>query len=294
MEAGGVAVVVHQDQVGAQPRALVEELRNRGQHAEVISVRELAVEVHGGLCQVLHRGEGFLPSAVVTQGLNRSWAFMEQLLAVLEDQGVVVVNPVAASSLALDKLATARRLADAGIPVLAMRAQTWGASAAAPPSFPEPLVSKPARGSNGAGILAHGTWSAASAHLSKDRELGPDGLVGVELVQPRATGAGVDVRVLVVSGKPLVCVKRRARHGIVAGWKDSEVEAYASEDAEAIATAAVERLGLAYGAVDLVEHEGELLVLEVNCWPRDLEAMGEVAGARTLEVVVDLVATRPS
>lgn len=295
MDRGSVAIVVHQDRPGGQPAAIASALRRRGVTPIPTSVRELAVEVEGSSSRVLHRGRSFAPAAVLTQGLNRSWSFCEQVLGLLEEQGVRVVNPTGASALALDKLAVAKVLSKAGVPVLALRAQAWGAAPAEPPAFRGPFVTKPSRGSNGAGILEHGSWPEASAHLGVDRELGPEGLVGVELVQPRATDAGADLRVMVVAGSVLGCARRRAREGIVAGWANAEVEAFEDGEAEATALAAVAQLGLAYAAVDLVQHEGAWQVIDVNCWPRDLEAMGTVVGADILGAVVDvLLANAPS
>jgi glutathione synthase/RimK-type ligase-like ATP-grasp enzyme len=77
--------------------------------------------------------------------------------------------------------------------------------------------------------------------------------------------------------------------GIVANWNNADVELWSHVDVESAAVAAVAALGLAYGAVDLVEHEGRWGVLEVNCWPRDLEVMGRIGGLDALGRVVALL-----
>ena len=284
-----VAVIVHHDRPGEQPEQILDALTLRGRRGTVVSVRDLSFEVGASGALLRCMGEEFSPAAVVTQGLNRSWSFVSQILSELESRATPVVNPVAGSTVALDKLATIRALVQAEVPVLDALAVPWGARVTDREPFSGALVTKPNGGSNGQGIVLHGSWEAASSTVSAERALGPDGIVGVELVQPLASGAGVDARVMVVAGEALVTVRRRARRGIVANWNNADVEVWHNAEVTKAAEAAVNAVALAYGAVDLVEHNGQWVVLEVNCWPRDLEVMGRLGGVNVIDRVLALL-----
>ena len=276
MRTPDLVILVHHDEPGPQARALVTRAEESGAAAELWSPRDLAVEIDGAGARLLHRGDEVLPAVIVPQGINRSFAFCAEALRVAEDRGTVVVNPVAASAACVDKLATTRILAAAGVPVLATRAHPWGARGAGRPPWPGPLVTKPATGSNGEGVLGHPTADAARAHLGADRVLGPDGTVGTELLQPMADGAGEDLRVVVVEGAAIATTRRRAVAGFVTNGPNATAEASEDPGAARVAEAAAVALGLTYGAVDVIGHDGGPVVLEVNCWPRDLAYVGDL------------------
>jgi glutathione synthase/RimK-type ligase-like ATP-grasp enzyme len=285
-----LAILVHHDQPGPQPSELAELASERGVQAEIWSMRELSLEVDARGTRLLRRGQAVAPPRLLTQGLNRSWALARQLLDAAARSEARVVNPTEGSTLALDKLATACQLAASGLPIVPLRAQPWGARPAAPPPFAPPFVTKPTAGSNGRGIELHQGWAQVEQRLGADRVLGPDGLVGAELVQPLGGAERRERRVVVMGGRPMACVGRRPREGIVASWSNAVVEPVEDPEAMEVARRATEALGLDYAAVDLIDHEGGLGVLEVNCWPRDLGAMGRLCGVDLLGALVELVA----
>ena len=121
MRTPDLVILAHHDEPGPQARALVTRAEESGAAAELWSPRDLAVEIDGAGARLLHRGDEVLPAVIVPQGINRSFAFCAEALRVAEDRGTVVVNPVAASAACVDKLATTRILAAAGVPVLLPR-----------------------------------------------------------------------------------------------------------------------------------------------------------------------------
>jgi hypothetical protein len=176
-----VAVIVHHDRPGEQPGQLLDALERQGRSAALVSVRDLSLSVSASRVELLWRGGDFSPSGVLTQGLNRSWSFVSQILSELEARAIPVVNPVRGSTLALDKVATLRTLAHHDVALLAARALPWGARVGIEAPYDGPLVTKPNGGSNGHGVVTHETWDEARVLLGADRVLGPDGLVGTEV-----------------------------------------------------------------------------------------------------------------
>jgi len=285
-----LAVLVHLDDPGPQPQALVDAARARGIAASRWTMRSLSGSFDGERLTCCYEGRPVAPGIVLTQGLNRSWPLAAQLLGAAVATGTEVVNPISGSSVALDKVATAVALGAASVPTLRFQVHPWGARQLSEPSFPAPYVTKPTGGSNGRGVLDHPDWPAAAAWLGADRALGPTGEIGAELLQPLASG--LERRVLVMDGRARAIVARRPLTGIVASWRNAEAWAIEDPEAARVAVAAVDALGLAYGAVDLIDLGDRCAVLEVNCWPRDLEVLGRLCGVNLFEALLDLVLAR--
>lgn len=103
-------------------------------------------------------------------------------------------------------------------------------------------------------------------------------MVDHHVVQPLASGSGIDDRVVVAergpSQSPIVAVTRRiAPDGeFVTNRPGSTVEDVHDPeeivpDVCAVAVLATRALGLSFGGVDVIEHLGQASVLEVNAWP---------------------------
>lgn len=288
MDAPDIAILAHHDVPGPQALALAAAARRRGASSEVWSPRTLAVEIDDRGSRVLSSGSLVQPGVVLPQGINRSFAFCAQALGVLEEHGCRVVNAVAPTAISLDKVATTRRLATCGIPILPTQVYPWGARQPGSPPWPDPHVTKPAHGSNGEGVQAHEDAFTAHTWLTGDRDLGSSGTVGTELLQPLAHGAGSDLRVHVLQAHAVATIRRHAKSGFVTNGMGSTSEAADEPEAAALAVRAVTALGLDYGAVDIIAHDGRYVVLEVNCWPRDLEWAGAQCGVDLIGNVIDV------
>jgi len=281
-----LVVLAHHDVPGAQAHALIARAQAAGASADLWSPRDLAVEMDDRGSRVLHRGVVVQPGSILPQGINRSFAFCAEALTVLEERGTAVINTASANAACVDKVTTTRLLAAASIPVLPTRAYPWGARGADAPPWKPPLVTKPARGSNGDGVLSHRMAEDAVSHLAADRVLGPEGIVGTELVQPMADGAGEDMRIVVLDGKARGITRRRATSGFVTNGANASAEPVDDSEAAHLAVDAAAVLGLTYGAIDVIRHQDRAVVLEANCWPRDLDYVGTLCGIDLIDELV--------
>lgn len=121
-------------------------------------------------------------------------------------------------------------------------------------------------------------------------------MVDHHVVQPLASGSGIDYRVVVAergqSRSPIVAVTRRIapdgefvtnRPGaIVEDVLDPE---QIVPDVCAVALQATRVLGLSFGGVDVIEHLGKASVLEVNAWPG---LAAEIRGTLIADALVDV------
>ena len=292
-----LVVVGYPDHLVADHAALLGAARAQGLTAEVVAPDRIALAVGGAGVRVLVDGEPWTPRAALPRGVNRPWPFVRQVLDVWAADGVVVVPDPAAAEVCADKLATTVRLAAAGVPVLATLGVVPGAGVTIGPDTvgSGALVSKPARGSKARGVERHDDAGGAATDLGARRPLVDDS-VEHRVVQALATGAGADLRVVVVRrgfGAEAVAVTRRRapEHTFVtnvpgAVYSDEPPGTLLHRAATAVAGAAVDALGLSVGGVDLIEHAGELVVLEVNSWPG---LAAEVRGPEIAEALVGVV-----
>jgi RimK family alpha-L-glutamate ligase len=181
----------------------------------------------------------------------------------LQHAGIAVVNSSQALLVTHDKLATARRLAAAGVPhppTSVVRA------AAGPLPVQPPVVVKPRFGSWGADVHRCETVAAVRAtlaRLSSRPWFRRHGAVLQQLVPP----LGYDLRVLVAAGRVVGAIRRRAAAGewrtnySLGGTLEPVVP---PDDARAIAVAAAAAVDGDFVGVDLLPVEGGWIVLELN------------------------------
>lgn len=292
-----LVVVGYPDHLVADHAALVGAARSRGLTAEVVAPDRIAVAVDADGTRVLVDGRPCTPRAALPRGVNRPWPFVRQVLHQWAAEGTVVVPSVAGAEVCADKLATTVRLAAAGVPVLATLGVVPGAGVriGADVVGGSALVSKPARGSKARGVERHDGARSAGSDLGVRRPL-VDDAVDHRVVQALATGAGRDLRVVVVrrglGAEAVAVTRRRAPAGtfvtnVPGSVSSDEPPGSVLHDAAAtVAVAAVDALGLDVGGVDLIEHDGDLVVLEVNAWPG---LAAEVRGPAIAEALVDVV-----
>jgi len=205
------------------------------------------------------------------------------MLQVLEQwgaDGARIVPDVRAASLCADKVTCTSVLVSNGVPAMPTVSVVPGVgvnlSGGESLFGSRPVVVKPARASKGRGVTKFDTWLDAEVALSSTVPL-IAGMVDHQVVQPLATGAGCDFRVVVAErgrGHEVVALTRRRAptNEFVTNAPGALVEDVdmTSLDAERIAAPAVlaaRALGLCFAGVDVIEHEGKMVVLEVNAWP---------------------------
>ena len=186
-------------------------------------------------------------------------------LRLLERRGVRILNPATALVSAHDKLLTARRLADAGVPSprtvhLTLRPRRQLEELA------PPLVLKPRFGSWGVDVLRCDDDRGMLCALTTLRErpwFAQHGALAQELVPPR----GYDLRVLVAGGVVVGAVRRVAAPG---EWRTNVAlgavrrKAVPPPAAAALAVAAAAAIGGDLVGIDLLPVDDGWTVLEVN------------------------------
>lgn len=294
-------VIGYPDRLVADHRALVESARAADFDVELISPTALSIVIDEGTTQVLIHGEEVVPDLVLPRGVNRPWPFVSQVLEIWESQGVHAVPSRRAAELCADKLTTTRVLARAGVPVLPTVGLAPGPDNTIR-EFGGVVVAKPARASKGRGVEKFASSADAGESLRASRPL-QAGMVDHHVVQPLATGAGIDYRVVVAHrhyGSPIVAVTRRiAPSGeFVTNRPGSIVEDVHDPESVVpgvcrVARDAAEALGLSFGGVDVIEHEGRPVVLEVNAWPGlAAEKRGRQIADALIDVARSAISTR--
>ena len=297
-------VIGYPSRLVADHRELLAAARAAGFDAELVAPSRLGLEVSGAGEQVVLDGmaqlpgRDSLPEVVLPRGVNRPWPLLRQILGCWQRAGVRVVPDVAAAELCADKLVTTRALVAAGVPVLPTVGVAPGQGVALPEGIGTgELVAKPARASKAAGVERYPDPARVQAALGAPRPL-VAGLIDHHVVQPLATSAGIDYRVIVarVGHRTLVPAVTR-RHASPGGFvTDGEVEDVHDPSREVpevveVATRAARALGLGFGGVDVIEHQGRAVVLEVNAWPG---LAAEVRGRQLAEVLVEVASSEPA
>jgi glutathione synthase/RimK-type ligase-like ATP-grasp enzyme len=297
-------VIGYPDRLIADHRALCESASAAGFAVELISPSALSIVIEEGTTRVLVHGDEFVPDVVLPRGVNRPWPFLSQVLEIWESQGVRVVPSRHAADLCADKLTTTRVLVDARVPVLPTIGLAPGPDNVLPcdeaDDFHRVVVAKPARASKGRGVESFASGAEAQSSLRTSRAL-EAGMVDHHVVQPIASGAGIDYRVVVAAREDsslIVAVTRRIaptgefvtnRPGsIVEDVHDPESVV---PDVCRVARDAVRALGLSFGGVDVIEHDGRPVVLEVNAWPG---LAAEKRGRQIADALVDVAHARIS
>lgn len=189
------------------------------------------------------------------------------MAAVLEAVGIPVVNRVWPRQVADDKWLSAVALEAAGVPQLP--SHLWPDPATVLP-VTGPIVVKTRTGSLGHGVTRHASLGDARVRFTEAAHGTPlDAAHDAFVVQPYVD-AGEDWRVLVADGQVVCWVRRWAAAG---EWRTNHAlgghgDAAPLPDGFAeVAQAAAAALGLDLAGVDLIMHEGQAAVLEVNATP---------------------------
>lgn len=282
-------IIGYEDRLLRDHQALLDAAHLEGFGAELVDPSRLTIDVRADATEVLVDGIPRTPAVALPRGVNRPWPFVRQVLEVWAGYGTRVLPSVDAADCCADKLATLRMLAARGVPTL----PTLGVLAGIGTTFDdvsgteEVLVTKPARASKGRGVRA----ATRSATLEELRSRLPlvDGLVDHQIVQPRADQWGVDHRVVIADGAVVAMTRRHGAPGAITTNTRGSIVVDVDDpwsEAPEVARVAVEAcaaLGLEFGGIDVIGHEGRAVVLESNAWP------GLAAHVRGTEIARALV-----
>jgi ribosomal protein S6--L-glutamate ligase len=253
----------------------VEDLRRAARRLDLAFVPILFAELVGRVGpgggvfagdRSLGRAGGVLVRMMPPGSLEQV-VFRMDALHRLEAAGVAVVNPPSAVEAAVDKYLALARLEAAGLPV----PRTWvgespEAALAAFDGLGGDVVIKPLFGSEGRGMVRLTDREVAWRVTHALARVG-----SVLYLQEFVEAGGADLRALVVDGRVVAAMRRRAPAG---GWRANVAQGARAEsvrldaDAERLALAAARGVGCVVAGVDLLEaRDGRRLIIEVNAVP---------------------------
>ncbi|MEV0587211.1 RimK family alpha-L-glutamate ligase [Nonomuraea sp. NPDC050310] len=209
----------------------------------------------------------------------------------LERRGIPVVNPAAAVESAVSKARQAAIFTEHGLP----HPQTCVITPFADPAelgalLGFPLVLKPDAGLGGGGVVKADEAAALGA-LLVEKALAGQWLGVAQRMVPEAWAS---LRLVVVGGRVVACMQRRAAAG---EWRSNVAQGATAvpvepTDAEVdLAVLAAATLGLDVAGVDVIRAAEGPLVLEVNCSP-GLVATEQATGVPVCELILDMVEER--
>jgi ribosomal protein S6--L-glutamate ligase len=249
-----------------------------------------------GRAEALYENVPHNPGAIIHRTVSRLRGIVVPALRLWESSGTLILNDLSASALARDKLATALRLTEAGLPVVpSLGFFPWEETAFGrlPPGG---TVIKPAHGRQGRGVSFFTTRAEAEAEArgiqwGDAREI----LSEHSLAQPVVGSVGQDIRAYVVNGACVAVARRIAtdprerRANLTLGAVAAPLPP--GHPAASLAVAATTAIGLDYAGVDMVEDADRgLQILEVDAWAgfAGLEqATGTDIAGRILDMAMD-------
>jgi RimK family alpha-L-glutamate ligase len=249
---------------------------NLGLSFQIWSPDDLGIHIgETGEVNILRSGEVAQPNIVLPRGVNRTWPFVKEILTHWQNQGAKIVNTPQSSDKCVDKLTTNLQLAKHKLPFIPTLAVSESPHLQLPLEVKDllgveggQLVLKPAWGSGGVEISKHDTMREVQERIRGKADREASWVIDHYIINPLADGSGVDLRVFVVGGKSVSVTKRTAPEGtFITNGTGAVVEKVEDGEAGELGEQACEALGLNYGGVDLIKHQGKWHILEVNTWP---------------------------
>lgn len=254
-----------------------------------------------GHAEPLYENSPSEPAIIIHRTISRLQALVVPALRLWADKGSVIVNDLSASVTSRDKLATAMKLAGAGLPTVpGLGFLPWeGVEFDLLPAGA--TVVKPAHGLQGRGVSFFPSKAGAEAEArtvawGEAREVVSE----YYLAQPVIGSPGQDLRAYVVGGACVALARRKSagpgepRANITLGAVATGLPL--DHPAAALAVAAAGALGLDYAGIDLLEAgDGQLQILEVDAWAgfAGLEAAtGADISGRILDLALDKLRRR--
>ena len=271
-------------------RRLATEAERAGWMVDIIDPLALTIVVDEDGGRIFHKGwpvdcEAVLPR-IGYSITRRGVAIVRQF----EQLGVIVLNSSQGILRSRDKLVACQMMAEKRVPVpITAHVGAWeDTDRAVRRVGGTPCVVKSTEGTHGSGVFLVNSFQQARQLVYQMLERGMRPLVQEYIEESH----GSDVRALVVGGKVVASMRRKAhgsefRSNFHLGGSVSKVEL--TEEQERIAISATETLGLELAGVDMLDSSRGPLVLEVNSSP----GLEGIEGA-TRENVAGRVAERLS
>jgi ribosomal protein S6--L-glutamate ligase len=254
---------------------------------------QISVWCANGRMEPLYQDSPALPALIIHRTIARLQGLVIPALRLWAKSGSVILNDLSAAVDSRDKLVTAIRLAEAGLPTvpglgfLPWEEVNFG-------RLPSGMtVIKPAHGLQGRGISFYRSPHEAEAEARLIRWSDTDDLLSeYYLAQPAVGRLGQDIRAYVVGGACVALARRTAtepgelRANIALGAAVAALPL--DHPAAGLAVAAAAALGLDYAGVDLLETEDSgLMILEVDAWA-GFSGLQNATGADVSGRILDL------
>jgi glutathione synthase/RimK-type ligase-like ATP-grasp enzyme len=273
-----LVVLGYRDRLSEDHDTILSVARECGLTARLVTPSQVTLHVDHTGEHVRVDGQRLTPRAVVPRGINRPWPMMKQILECWYTDGAHVVPSITAADVCADKITTARALSRAGVPILSTIGVVPGGDMsrdAIDMATDAGILAKPARGSKARGVNRFVDAAAAHYELARLYPL-EDGAVDHQVVQPVASAAGIDYRIVVAGTlhpRVIAATRRIAppyefiTNRPHASVEDCDDRLDEINDVVDVAIKAAQALGLAFCGIDVIMHHGQAVVLEANAWP---------------------------
>ncbi len=268
-------------------RSLVEAAEKAGHTAIVYDPFGFYLQIGGNGNQITYHGKPADNCDVVIPRLSSATArYGGEVVNQYEWLGIPVVNSAHAIADARHKFRSLRILAQHGLPI--PPSLTVGSATYLEDITHEigeyPFILKPFYGTHGMGVMLLDTPTSLTSTVDALCDMHRDYIIQSFI----AEAAGVDIRILVVGGKVIAAMKRRAVNGefranIHQGANGEAITI--TEEYKQIATAATDALQLNIAGVDLLQTKNGPVILEVNPSP-GFEELQAVSGIDIAEAMI--------
>jgi len=269
-------------------RSLVEAAEKAGHSANVHDPFGFYLLIGGNGNRITYNGQPAEEYDVIIPRLSSATArYGGEVLHHYEWLGIPIVNSVHAITDARHKFRSLRILAQHGLPI--PPSLTVGSATYLEDISSEigeyPFILKPFHGTHGVGVMLLDTPTSLTSTVDALCDMHRDYVIQSFI----AEAAGVDIRILVVGGKAIAAMKRRALKGefranIHQGANGEAIKL--TEEYKRIATAAADALQLNIAGVDLLQTKNGPVILEVNPSP-GFEELQSVTGIDIAKTMID-------
>jgi ribosomal protein S6--L-glutamate ligase len=267
-------------------RRLVEAARARGHQVRVLNPGQVEMHLSGSSANLYYKRKKVPPCDVVIPRIAQS--ISSYGLAVVNQfgiRGVPLMNTAQAIAQSRNKMRSLQLLSANGIdiPITVMARDAADLKARVGLLGGMPVLVKLLQGQEKHGVMVCESLQSLEAALEAVLGLGHN-----LVVQQYVKNTGQDVRVLVVGGRAVAAVERRAKvgklsHTLIKGARLEAVELTEAWRATAERTARL--VGLEVAAVDLLDVKGQAKVFEVNSSP----ALPEMEAATGMDLATPII-----
>jgi ribosomal protein S6--L-glutamate ligase len=271
-------------------RRLLEAALQRGHEVQLLNPLRCYMNIASHNPSIHYRGEELLPYDAVIPRIGASITFYgTALVRQFESMGVYCVNRSIAITRARDKLRCLQLLSNKGLglPITGFSHSPGDIKDLIKMVGGPPLVIKLLEGTQGIGVVLAETHKAAESVIEAFLGLKANIMVQEYIKE----SGGADLRCLVVGGKVIAAMQRKAKPGefrsnIHRGGTGSEVELSPEELKTAVLAANLTGLNIA--GVDMLRSERGPLIIEVNSSP-GLEGIERTTGKDVAGAIIEFV-----